>query len=320
MLKSFTSFLKEEVRKPNIIMPSDLDIPVFLMCPPFSLDASQPNNDLMKELPPKERKVDLQKAMGQFMQIYIFATKIGLIYLLPAKKGLGDIPYVANLGINLPHKNNNTIIISNYKAKNRKGETQVGCDFFENLGYDCVVPPYHFEGEADLKFLNKNNYCGAFGMRTEMKVLDWFSEKYDMNIIPIKMIDGTSYHLDCVLLPMASDLVFAATYNIDRAATKKMEKFVSIVPIEKKYIGLTGLTNCVRIGSYLLNGTNIDSLKKNTEDYEIEKAKNEQLEKLCSLYGYDVVFFDITEFTKSGAALSCMFMHLNYVDLEKEVI
>lgn len=301
----------------RFLMPSDLDIPVYAMAPPFSLDASNPNNVFMQKLAPKDRKVNLLKAVDQFLAIYQFATNNSMIYLVPSRPGLGDLPYVANLGINLPHVQDNTIVVSNYKSEPRRGETSVGLHFFEDIGYKTVVAPPYFEGEADLKFLNKNNYCGAYGMRTSMNALDWFSKSYDMNIIPIKIDDPELYHLDCVIFPLQSDKMFVVESAVDKSTKRKIEKYVDIIPIDDK-AGHCGITNCVRMGSLILNGTNIETLKKTDDQYDKEKYKNDTLEKICANNAYDVVFFNISEFAKSGADLSCMFMHLNYPELLQE--
>lgn len=324
--KSFISEKRNDIEggmedNQKFVMPSDLDIPVYLMCPPFSIDVSQVNNAVMKhtldKLPPGERKSNKLKAVDQFLAIYQFVSNQAMIYLLPSKNGLGDLPYVANIGINLPHVKDNTIVISNYKSEVRKDETPVGIEFFNGLGYKTIVSPPYFEGEADLKFLNKNNYCGAYGERTSMNALNWFSSAYDMNIIPIEMIDKKMYHLDCLLFPLEAEKIWAVTDIIDKKALKQIEKFVEVIPLSIRS-GHGGITNCVRMGNLILNGTTINVEKIGTPEYDLEKDKNNMLEKLSAAHGYDLVFFDISEFDKSGAALSCMFMHLNYPELQQE--
>ncbi len=321
-LVKFKSFMSEAKQKDTVdsqqfLMPSDLSVPVFLVAPPFSLDASTPNNKLMKNRSPEERKVNTLKAVNQFLAIYTFMSKMSLVYLLPAKDGLGDLPYVANLGINLPHKHDNTIIISNYKSPPRRGETPLGVTFFETLGYDTVVAPEYFEGEADLKYLHGNNYVGAYGERTNMNALNWFTKTYDMNIIPVEITNEKMYHLDCVVFPLESHKTFVVTSAIGAKALKALGKLTDVIDVDKK-AGEEGLTNCVRVGNYIANGTIIHTLKKGTDEYDNEKHKNDTLEHLCARCGYDVAFFDISEFVKSGAALSCMVMHLNYPNLSTE--
>jgi hypothetical protein len=79
-------------------------------------------------------------------------------------------------------------------------------------------------------------------------------------------------------------------------------------------MGKFGITNCTRINKLIMNGSEVDDLDRNDEKYEYEKRKLTTLEKICSKYGFEPIFFNISEFYKSGAAVSCMIMHLNYVD------
>ena len=51
-----------------------------------------------------------------------------------------------------------------------------------------------------------------------------------------------------------------------------------------------------------------------------EKAKINTLERICFNEGLEPVFFNLSEYMKSGAMLSCMMMHLNYVDQTKSLL
>ena len=70
----------------------------------------------------------------------------------------------------------------------------------------------------------------------------------------------------------------------------------------------------------ILCASNISELTRADENYEAEKQKIESLKKICFNEGLEPVFFNISEFMKSGAMLSCMLMHLNYVDLNKSLV
>ena len=81
-----------------------------------------------------------------------------------------------------------------------------------------------------------------------------------------------------------------------------------------------GLTNSVRLGNMILCASNISEMTRLDENYEAEKAKINTLEKICFNEGLEPVFFNLSEYMKSGAMLSCMMMHLNYVDYEKSLL
>jgi len=135
-----------------------------------------------------------------------------------------------------------------------------------------------------------------------------------MNIIPVKIDDPELYHLDCVLFPLEHDKLMVVTGSVDKPTLRKIEKVTEIISIDDK-AGHMGITNSVRMGNLILNGTNIETLKKTDEQYEKEKYKNEMLGKIAAEHAYDLILFDISEFNKSGADLSCMIMHLNYPHL-----
>jgi N-dimethylarginine dimethylaminohydrolase len=73
----------------------------------------------------------------------------------------------------------------------------------------------------------------------------------------------------------------------------------------------SGVCNSLRLGNSLLNASHIFELKAGTDDYAYETGKNRTLEDIAIRFGFEVSFFNLSEFLKSGALLSCMAMHLN---------
>ena len=70
----------------------------------------------------------------------------------------------------------------------------------------------------------------------------------------------------------------------------------------------------------VLCASNIAELKKSHEYYEGEVHKIKALEKICGDAGMEPVIFNLSEYMKSGAMLSCMMMHLNRVDHNKTLL
>lgn len=321
MVARFKKFITEAEKKGtvnpknNFIIPEDLDVPVFLMCPPFSLETTIQNNVWMQELPPEKRKVDKNKAFEQWFKVYNFLTNLAMVYILPVKKGLQDLPFVANLGIKLPHLKNNTVVLSNFRVDGRKEEPAVGLDFFDTLGYNIVQAPEFFEGEADLIYLTKNFYAGAYNMRTSKNTLQWFDKQFDMHTIPIKMDNPHLYHLDCLLCPLTEKVVMTNVQEIDKPTLKEIEKHIEVHPVEPKLVK-AGITSCIRIKNIVIGCSTINDLKPSDDDYVIEKLKIATLEKICSDYGLEPVIFNLSEFTKSGALVTCLVMHLTWPQYE----
>jgi N-dimethylarginine dimethylaminohydrolase len=293
----------------------DLNISSFLLCPPWNLSSENANNPWMTDLPPGERKIDVKKAMNQWCDLYGFLASCATIYLIPPQKGLQDQAYTANLGIVLPHLKDNTVVISNFTSPPRVKEAKEGIDFFTKMNYRVFQSEHKFEGEADLKFIKDSTYVGGFGNRTERETLTWFEKNFDMTVIPVEMKDKYLYHFDCMFLPLNTDNVACVTKLIDPGTLKKIEKVAEVHDVPKD-CAYSGLTNSVVFSRTICSHTNIDEMKYSDEYYDDEQDKINCLNKICEKIGFEPVYFDISEFTKSGALMSCLVMHLSYPDFK----
>jgi N-dimethylarginine dimethylaminohydrolase len=300
--------------------PSQLPIQSYVMNFPFTLSTSDPNNIWMQELTDDELRVNKPKAYKQFMDLYQFMAGGSLVYLLPSEGNLQDQVYVANLGLQLPHiKNENHILLSNFTSDPRKGEELVGEKFFNQMGYKTHISPYKWEGEADIKYLYGNKYIGGYGIRSNIKAYEWMEENFNMDIIKVAMVDEYLYHLDCSIFALNQDQTLVCTELYDEEEIKEIERHTEIIDIHVDD-ALGGLTNSVKYGNMILCASNISEMKKSHEYYEGEKHKIETLEKICSNAGMEPVIFNLSEYMKSGAMLSCMVMHLNRVDHLKTLL
>jgi N-dimethylarginine dimethylaminohydrolase len=98
-----------------------------------------------------------------------------------------------------------------------------------------------------------------------------------------------------------------------------IEKYTEIIDINEDD-AFGGITNSVRMGNMILCASNISELSIKDKDYEAERNKIFTLEKICANEGLEPVIFNLSEYMKSGAMLSCMVMHLNYVDQNKTLL
>ena len=300
--------------------PSQLHLQSYVMNFPFSLSTADPNNIWMQELSDEELQINRPKAYKQFMDLYNFMAGQSLVYLLPSEGNLQDQVYVANLGLQLPHiKDENHILLSNFTSDPRKGEELVGQKFFNQMGYKTHISPYKWEGEADIKYLYDNVYIGGYGIRSNIKTYEWMEENFGMNVIKVAMTDEYLYHLDCSIFPLNTDQTLVCTELYDPEEIRAIEQHTEIIDVDVED-ALGGMTNSVRMGNMILCASNISEMKKSHEYYEGEKHKIKSLEKICSDAGMEPVIFNLSEYMKSGAMLSCMVMHLNRVDHSKTLL
>lgn len=248
---------------------------------PLSLSNRKPNNAWMSHGDPP---IDQWLACQQWMDLYEFIAGRALVYILPGHDDLQDLPFVANLGCYLPHMIADVIVLANFTSVPRKGEEEVGKRFFKSFRYIVEQPPFCFEGEADLKWVRDNIYVGGIGQRSTRTAFQWMRKRYDMEIIEVELTDPKLYHLDTVFLPLGPRAAMVNSSAISGDDIQKLADIVEIVSVPAKH-KYDGWTNGYMLGGRLLSGAS-------------------------SLHG--AKYFDLSEFEKSGADLSCLLMHLNH--------
>lgn len=251
---------------------------------PLSVSNREPNNVLMFP----DDVYDKNRACKQWMTLYKRISREALVYVLPGHNYLQDLPFVANLGCYI---GNNKILLSNFTSPPRRGEAEIGRRFFESFDYSVYQSPHCWEGEADLKKIG-NTYIGGIGQRSTSEAFQWM-KNFDLNIVEIELTDPKLYHLDCVLMPLKEKLLVntSALSDQDIGKLEQVAEIVS-VPEQHKY---EGWTNCIRLGDVVLHGLSKSWLA---------------FERLLGKHGLHLEFFDLREFDKSGADLSCLVMHL----------
>lgn len=304
------------------LTPTRLPVPAFLLSCPLSFSAETPNNAWMEELSDEERAVDRPRAIQQFLQLYHFLAGESLVFLLPAAAdcGLQDLVFTANLGVVLSHLENRSVaVISNFSSPPRFGETSVGVEFFRRLGYEVFVPQHKFEGEAELKHLRDDLYVGGYGTRSDLAALRGMEDRFGMRIVALRETDSYLYHLDCTVFPLTHQATMFCPELYTREEVGRIEKVTDIVEVSGNDC-YSGICNSVRLSNTILNASHILELSAKSEEYRMELAKNRRLEDIAVRFGFEVTYFNLSEFLKGGALLSCMVMHLNRQSYEVELL
>jgi N-dimethylarginine dimethylaminohydrolase len=289
--------------------PSQLKIPSYMMNFPFSMSTDNPNNIFMQR--DKMSPLDKDKAYGQFMKVYNFMASQGLVYILPTAEEFQDLPYIANIGMYLPSDEKQIFVLSNFTSPPRQGEENIADAMFRLMRYRTVRCPFKWEGEADLKWLHNDVYIGGYGMRTQIEALQWFEQEFGVNIIKVHITSEEQYHLDCSIFPLNSKKTFVFVDNYKPEEIKQIEKYTEIIPVPKD-IYKSDPTNCVLFYNMLLCSNGLNELKRTDPTYQLELRKIHFLEEQTSKNGLELVTFNVSEFAKSGAALSCQVLNLNF--------
>jgi len=297
-----------------MLTPSKLDIPAYLMNVPVSYSTNIVNNAWMRDLEEERRNVNITKALKQFFELYSFIASEAFVLPVPTPRNclnLQDLTFVASFGVVLEHlTTEDVVILPNFTAEGREGETELGMKFFEMAGYNTYVSPYKFEGEAELKHLHDNVWVGGYGIRSDLKTYEWMEREFDMKIIKLQEVDEYLYHLDTTVFPITRKHTLVCTELFTRRELAELAQYTEIinVSVDDCY---SGICNSMRLHNVILNASHISELELGTEEYKVELCKNRKLVDIASELGCEVRFFNLSEFLKGGALLSCLVMHLN---------
>jgi N-dimethylarginine dimethylaminohydrolase len=325
MAQSVETLVAERENQPAVrenVSPGTLTRPAFVMNLPFSFSTAEANNPWMEDMPTEKRRVDRKLATVQFLNVYRYLASEAVVYLLPTPRncGLQDLVFTANLGVVLEHwPQRDVVIISNFTSEPRRGETAVGADFFEAMGYRVHVAPSKFEGDAELKHLHDNIYVGGYGTRSERETYDWMERTFGMQVIKVRLTDPYLYHLDCSVFPITRENTLVCTELFEEEEVAEIERHTNIIDVSVD-VSYSGICNSLRLSNTLLNASHIHDLKAGTQEYTHELTKNRRIEDIAANLALEVTFFNLSEYLKGGALLSCMVMHLNRKSYEVSLL
>jgi N-dimethylarginine dimethylaminohydrolase len=290
----------------------NIDQPSFIINPPFSIHTENKNNIWMEEAKAEEAEINREMAFRQWHDLYSHLVNDGcMVSILPTPYdcNLQDLTYVANMGVVI----GDTVIVSNFTSEPRIGEAEIGLNYFKMAGFKNVIQcPYKFEGEADLKHLRDDIWVGGYGLRTELKALEWFEKEFNIKVIKMKMSEPALYHFDCNFFPLTKTDVLFCSSIFYPDEVEELQKYCRIIEVPfdlAKY----GALNSVRVHRFIYNNSDIGSLDpvKDKDIYQIELSKNKWLEDVLAEYALEAKFINLSEFMKSGALASCLVMHAN---------
>ena len=112
-------------------------------------------------------------------------------------------------------------------------------------------------------------------------------------------------------MPVSPRTAVVCTAAAEGSTIREIEDHVEVLDVNM-LAATYGATNCLVHGDQLLYSSNIRELPRSHNRYEGEKVKVDEIERLSRRLGLEAHMFNLSEFDKSGADLSCLVMNLNY--------
>ncbi|MEW6158445.1 MAG: hypothetical protein AB1813_13510 [Verrucomicrobiota bacterium] len=171
-------------------------MPKALLCPPDHYAIDYEINPWMN----RRHAVDAPLARAQWQRLHDALLKLGCeIELIPPQPGLPDMVFTANAGLVAGSR----VFLSNFRFKERRGETVHFERWFRGHGYDILRMPESacFEGEGDALMAGDILVCG-YRFRSDVRAHQRISETLHCLAISVELVDARFYHLDTCFCPL----------------------------------------------------------------------------------------------------------------------
>ena len=269
--------------------------PTFLMCPPDLYDVNYVINPWMEG---NVHRSSRQRATEQWRQLHFALTQIARVELVDPQTGSPDMVFTANAG--LVHRG--IVALSSFLHPERQGEEPHFRKWFDDSGFSVREVPRStpFEGEGDALFeVDGSRLWAGHGIRSRESSHAQLRQTWDVDVVPLRLVDPRFYHLDTCFCPLFGGYVmyFAAAFDAD-----------SLARIEKHFLPRKRIT--VSEADALRFACNAVNVGRTIVLNHISDALRDQLQSL----GFRVVQVVLTEFLKAGGAAKCLALRLSEME------
>ena len=209
-----------------------------------------------------------------------------------------DMVFTANAGL----VRGKTVVLSNFKNEERRGEKKFFKKWFLDNGYRVVELPdnIYFEGAGDAIFFRNVLYLG-YGFRTSKESHKLVASVFNTEYVSCKLIDPHFYHLDTCFFPIEGRNL-AIYYN--KAFSKQ-----SIKEINKNLVGSTiGALGSLDIAPISKNQAKEFICNSVDINHKIVTPSTDWMDLSGSIK--NIKWCDMSEFMKAGGAVRCLTLKL----------
>lgn len=234
-------------------------------------------------------------ATAQWHCLYHALTEVADVVLIEPQPGSPDMVFTANAGL----ERDGIVVLSSFCHAERQTEERHFQRWFHSSGYAMIESPRDtsFEGEGDALFAADGSRLWAgYGPRTTLASHSLLERAWNVEVIPLHLVDPRFYHLDTCFAPLSNGDVMYYPQAFDAASISRIEEFYApqkrIVVTEADAVRFA--CNAINIGSTIILS-------------EVSRELRVQLEA----GGFRVVTVTLTEFLKAGGAAKCLAMRLS---------
>lgn len=233
-------------------------------------------------------------ATEQWQMLHDKLARLAEIRKMPADPAWPDLVFTANAGLPLPGLK--TIILSNFRHRQRQGETSINRAWFKSQGWRCIELPATaiFEGAGDALFDSEGRLWLGAGPRSNEMTLDSLAQHLSTPIYALTLVDPRYYHLDTCFCPLPGSYALYLPESFDQPSRNLLSdhfgsRLIALTPEE----GEDFCANAVcleRVITMNKVSTRLKSLLEH-RDFQVQETP-------------------LSEFMKSGGSAKCLTLNL----------
>lgn len=263
----------------------------FLMCAPKHFEVAYVINPWMEG---NIAHGNNKKALQQWNALTRAIGKIAQIECMPAEAGVPDMVFTANAGLVL----DNRVVLSRFRHRERQLEEPYFAKWFAGQGFELITlpPDMPFEGAGDALLDRRLPLLWmGYGHRTDVSCAALLSEKLELEVQPLKLVNPRFYHLDTCFCPLEGGYLMYHPAAFDAAS---LAQIAARVPAEYRIqVGAEDASefacNAVNAGRHIF----------------LNHASPALMKELQSR-GFIVHQTSLSEFMKAGGAAKCLTLKL----------
>ncbi|WDE98518.1 TIGR00300 family protein [Lentisphaera profundi] len=239
-------------------------------------------------------RVNRDLARDQWNYLYKTLAQYVDIHCIPAQEDMPDLVFTANGGLSLGEN----MILSRFRLTERQAEESIFYDEFNKLHYQLsdFGRSLSFEGEGDALFqANERLLWAAYGVRSCLEVQLHIMKSWQIEVIPLRLIDPRFYHLDTCFAPLSAGEALYFPNAFDAFSLSEIEQRIS--PANRI---LVSEEDACQFACNLFN----------IKEHIFTNAMSPELIEKLNDRGYQIHICAVSEFMKAGGGVKCLTMKL----------
>ena len=264
----------------------------FLMCAPRHFEVAYVINPWMEG---NIARGSNPAATAQWQALLALLRRYADVDCISAEPGVPDLVFTANAGLVLGRQ----VLLSAFRHAERQPEEAYFSRWFSRHGFEVLTLPagVYFEGAGDALFDRRLPILWmGHGHRTDEAAAAFIASLFDVDVVPLQLVDPHFYHLDTCLCPLEGGALLYYPDAFDRAS---QERIAALVPPELRIA-----VDAVDAAAFACNAVNCG------RQVVMNQASGALARTLAAL-GYQLHQTPLSEFMKAGGSAKCLTLKLS---------